>query len=98
MPFSNVSPNLGSTSHGTEFDPLTITAHAALKSIIEYMEFTEDSINKCIFIHPEIWATTNRICYPSIIFDLRTVSHHHLYVPLFRLLGVTVTHAYVKDS
>lgn len=49
----------------------------SFRSIIEHMEFTEDSINKFISIHPEIfWATTNRICYPSILLDLRTVSHH----------------------
>ncbi|KAI9460127.1 hypothetical protein BJY52DRAFT_1222744 [Lactarius psammicola] len=57
------------------------TLFESFRSIIEHMEFTEDSINKYISIHPEIfWATTNRIYYPSILLDLRTVSHHHLLV------------------
>ncbi|KAH9048810.1 hypothetical protein EDB84DRAFT_1434083 [Lactarius hengduanensis] len=58
----------------------------SFRSIIEHMEFTEDSINKFISIHPEIfWATTNRICYPSILLDLRTVSHHLLVIKVIQM-------------
>ncbi|KAI9445576.1 hypothetical protein H4582DRAFT_2125818 [Lactarius indigo] len=58
----------------------------SFRSIIEHMEFTEDSINKFISIHPEIfWATTNRLCCPSILLDLRTVSHHLLVIKVIQM-------------